>query len=396
MNNTDFFPVRPSDRIVQIDILRGFALLGILLVNVFGYHASFYHFGEFYASTENPFSLACYHWMVNLGSDKFIFLFSILFGYGFWMLEEKFKDKGFAGFYFRRMASLTLIGFFHILLFWAGDILLLYGLLGLVLLALRKLPTKVMVLLVVFFYFFTAEYLAVRNYLPWLPDPMSAATSLSMDDVRRVYAQGSFWEILLMRVNEFIVFRNINLLYYAPKIFSLFILGYVSGRKNMLHKINQDGRAFFFLMLSFVVAGLIMVFRLESLLTFFSKPESGFYTSVYIFLYETGNAFLGLSYLLMILLITQTKAGMQVLAPFKYAGRMALTNYLMQSVIFTTIFYGYGFGLFAQLRPPQFLLLGLIVFAVEMAWSKILLTRFRYGPMEYVWRKMTYGKWFHK
>ncbi len=394
MNSINLLPIKPTERIERIDILRGFALLGILLVNVFGYHASFYHFGEFYSGLENSTDVAYFHWMVNLGSDKFIFLFSILFGFGFWMLQNKFhgNDRGFTMFYSRRMFALGLFGVLHIVLLWAGDILLVYSILGLLLLAIRKLPTKTLLVIAVLSYFFSAWFIALRSFIPALPDPLSTLTTLSMDQIIQIYGQGNFIDIMLTRINEYLVFRNINLLYYAPKVFSLFIVGYIAGRTNMLGKIKQKSLSYFFVTISFFIAGLILIFKLEAFLNFFSHPESDFYTSWYIFIYESGNGFLGLGYLLLILLISQTKFGLKILDPFKYAGRMALTNYLMQSLIFTTIFYAYGFGLFAQVRPWQFLLWGLLVFIIQVIFSKIWLTWFRFGSLEYVWRRMTYGR----
>lgn len=396
MKNVKLAPVQPAERIERIDILRGFALLGILMVNVFGYHASFYHFSAFYGGLENTLDSAIYHWMMNLGADKFIFLFSFLFGYSFWMLQGKFPedDKGFTVFYFRRMLALGLIGLLHIILLWAGDILFIYSLLGLVLLLFSKFKNSTLISLAVIFYFFTAGLLALRVWFPYLPDPVTTLTALSMEDVAKGYTNGSFLDILWLRVNEYIIFRNINLLYYAPKILSLFIIGYVSGRLNILQIISQKQKKFSVITFVFLLIGLILTFKLEPVLLIFSNPDSPFYMSVYIFIYESGNVFLGSGYLMLIILGANTNWGLLLLDPFKYAGRMALTNYLMQSLIFTTIFYGYGFGFFAQVRPWQFLLWGLLVFIIQVIFSKIWLTWFRFGPLEYIWRRLTYGRSF--
>jgi len=398
MKNVKLLPVQPAKRIERIDILRGFALLGILMVNVFGYHASFYHFSAFYGGLENALDATIYQWMMNLGADKFIFLFSFLFGYSFWMLQGKFpdNDKSFSGFYFRRMLALGLIGLLHILLLWAGDILFMYCLLGLVLLLFRKFKNSSLISLAVISYFFTALLLALRVWFPYLPDPVTTLTALSMKDVAEVYTNGNFFDILLLRINEYIIFRNINLLYYAPKILSLFIIGYVSGRLNILQIISQRQKMFSAITFVFLLIGLLLTFKLEPVLLFFSHPDSPFYMSVYIFIYESGNVFLGSGYLMVILLATNTKWGLLLLDSFKYAGRMALTNYVMQSLIFTTIFYGYGLGLFAQMRPWQFMLWGLLVFILQVIFSKIWLTWFSFGPLEFVWRRMTYGRKLQK
>ena len=398
MKTINLLPVKPAERIEQIDILRGFALLGILMVNVFGYHASFYHFSAFYGGLENAVDATFYKWMMALAADKFIFLFSFLFGYAFWMLQGKFPgdDKGFSHFYVRRMLSLGLIGLLHIIFLWAGDILFMYSLLGLVLLLIRKFKNTTLLSLALISYFFTAGLLALRVWFPYLPDPVTTLTNLSMKDVTEVYANGNFFDIMLMRINEYIIFRNINLLYYVPKIFSLFILGFLSGRMYFMNEIKQRLGFFTSITVVFLIAGLLLTFKLETILMLFSHPDSAFYMSIYIFIYESGNFFLGFGYLLLILLWSHKMWGLKILDPLKYAGRMALTNYLMQSLIFTTIFYAYGFGLFAQVRPWQFLLWGLLVFIIQVIISKIWLTWFRFGPLEYIWRRMTYGRRLQK
>jgi uncharacterized protein len=387
-------PINPANRLDQIDILRGVALFGILMVNVFGYHASFYHFGEFYRGLEDPFQKSVFNWMVNLGSDKFIFMFSTLFGFGMWMLGEKFsrQEARFKAFFLRRMLWLCGFGLLHILLFWAGDILLIYGILGLVLFSIRKLRLRVLFSLSVFFYFFTAFYLVIRIYLPGLPDPMSTLTNLTMDEIKEVYSTGSFIETMKWRINEYIVFRNINLLYYMPKVLALFILGYLAGKTGMLGKININLTQSLMLILLFLIMGLVFIFRLENILYFFTTPDSDAVMPVYIAIYEIGNLFMGLGYILMVLVVAKTKWGNTMLGILKYAGRMPLTNYLLQSLIFTTIFYGYGFGYFGKIDPSEFLIWALIVFVIQIIISKLWLMRFRFGPLEFLWRRLSYGK----
>ncbi len=391
-------PTRPASRIHQIDILRGVALFGILIVNVFGYHASFYHFGEFYQGLEDPLQRTIFTWMVNLGSDKFIFMFSMLFGFGLWMLENKFahQQSKFKAFFIRRMLWLCGFGMLHILLLWAGDILLIYGILGLVLFFIRKLKPKALITLSIFFYFFTAFYLTVRIYLPGLPDPMSTLTSLSMDEIMEIYSTGSIFEITRCRINEFVVFRNINLLYYMPKVLALFIFGYVAGKQRVLEIINKSRIRSMLLTLVFLTTGLVFILRLENILYFFTKPVTNAVMPVYIGIYELGNLFMGLGYLLTILVIANSRVGENMLGILKYAGRMPLTNYLLQSLIFTTIFYGYGFGLFGSIAPSNFLIWALIVFVIQVIISKVWLKRFRFGPLELLWRKLSYGSRFGK
>lgn len=392
-NETSFLPTRPAQRIRQIDILRGFALMGILLVNVFGYHASFYNFSEFYQGLQGPTQIALYQWMITLGSDKFIFLFSMLFGYSFWMLSAKFNEAHkFTTFYTRRMLALSLIGIFHIVFFWAGDVLFMYGILGLLLLMSKNLNTKTLWALALFSYFFPILFLLLRAYLPFLPDPISSTSSIKMNEVIRIFSTGNYINILFFRLNEFITFRNINLLYYAPKVFALFIAGYLAGKGRWLGIINRHLAKFQIVGFASLLVGFIILMKLDVFLFLISSSESRFFLAIYIAIYETGNAFVGFAYLLIILTFSKSKIGHKLLSPFQYVGRMALTNYLLQSLIFTTLFYGYGFGLFGKSNPSDFLLWAIVVFTLQVILSKIWLSKFRFGPMEYLWRRMTYGK----
>ncbi len=395
MTTTTFRPALPAERIEQIDILRGFALFGILMVNVFGYHASFYDFGGFYQAISDPVQSKVFQWVIGLGADKFIFMFSMLFGFGFWLLYEKFypNENRFSAFYTRRMLALMLFGALHILLLWAGDILLMYGILGVILLGIRKLPSWLLKVLMVVFYYFIAIYLMAMNVIPGLPNPLSSTSNIPLSDVKAVYANAGYFDILIFRLNEFVTFRNINLFYYAPKVMALFIGGYLAGRYNLVAKLKRNGGKFLIIALLLLSIGLFFTFQLDQLGPQLLSHESPWYGSFYMAAYETGNIFMGLSYILLVFLFATTGWGEMILHPLKYAGRMSLTNYLFQSLVFTTIFYGYGFGKFGHTPPSTFLAWAIILFIIQIVYSRIWLYYYRYGPMELLWRKMSYLRW---
>ena len=387
-----FTPTLPVARILQIDILRGFALLGILMVNVFGYHASFYNFGGFYSQLSDPAQKEVFRWVIGLGADKFIFLFSLLFGFGFYLLYSKPHESEavFSAFYSRRMAALALIGILHIVFFWAGDILLMYALLGFVLLGIRKWPTTALVLLSLFLYYFIGIYLLIKNVVPALPDPLSSTSNLSLENIVDVYSHGNYQEIMKLRLNEFVTFRNINLFYYAPKVMALFIAGYLFGKKQVVQKVFDLQKIFWIVALLFLATGLLFFFYGETWTAATMNPESAAFMSFSMAVYETGNVFLGLSYFLLVLLISSTRFGLKILYPLGFAGKMSLTNYLLQSVVFTTLFYGYGFGFFGHTNPSDFVIWAVILFVIQVIASKIWLSYHRYGPVEWLWRKLSY------
>lgn len=390
----NFKPTLPADRIEQVDILRGVALFGILLVNVFGYQASFYDFGGFYSQLTDPFEKEVYRWVIGLGADKFIFLFSMLFGLGFYMLMAKSwsASNSFSAFYTRRMAALAMFGALHILFLWAGDILLMYSILGLILLSIRKWNSKVLIVMMFFFYYFISIFLLLKNAFPFLPDPLSSTSNLGQDQILETYSQGNYFDVMRLRINEYITFRNINIFYYAPKVMALFIAGYLTGKGNLIGYVRKSGWAVWLVALIFLTTGLLFFFNLDDWTGKIVNPESSVFFGFYMFAYETGNIFLGLSYFMMIIMVAGTIPGRFLLVHLSFVGRMSLTNYLLQSLVFTTIFYGYGLGCFGTTDPSTFVLWAVILFIVQVIASKIWLFYHRYGPVEWLWRRISYGK----
>lgn len=387
-----FRPTDPNERITQIDILRGFALFGVLLVNAFGYNASFFDFSGFYHTFTDPLNSKIFEWLVGFAADKFIFIFSFLFGVGFGIMYLKYRadEKHFFWLYFRRMLALMVFGLLHILFFWAGDILFSYALMGFLLLFVRKWPSGRLLFLSIFFYFFPILYLALENVFPFLPDALSSVTNLKMPEVIAVYSGGSYAEIFKLRLHEYAAFRNINLIYYAPKVLSLFLLGYLFYKYNFLGRINRNRSKYALVAVLLLLSGVILTLYSDNVVNVLIAQENPYSLTVYMGVYEVTNILLGLSYILVILLLSQASFFRRLLDPLKYIGRTALTNYLMQSVIFTTLMYGYGFGRFGSYTPWQLLIWTFGVFTLQVLISGLWLKKYRFGPLEWLWRKFTY------
>jgi len=387
-----FRPTAPNERITQIDILRGFALFGVLLVNVFGYNASFFDFSGFYHTFTDPLNSKIFEWLVGFAADKFIFIFSFLFGAGFGIMYLKYRadEKHFFWLYFRRMIALMVFGILHILFFWAGDILFSYALMGLLLLFVRKWPSGLLLFLSIFFYFLPILYLALENVFPFMPDALSSVTNLKMPEVIAIYSEGAYAEIFKLRLHEYYAFRNINLIYYAPKVLSLFIFGYLFYKHRYFDKINKEQMKYTILAVVFLLAGIVLTLFTDKVVNVLIAQKSPYSLTVYMSVYEVTNILLGLSYMLIILLLSQASFFGRLLDPLKYIGRTALTNYLMQSVIFTTVMYGFGFGKFASYEPWQLLIWVMAVFTLQVLLSRIWLKYYRFGPLEWLWRKFTY------
>jgi uncharacterized protein len=386
----------PNSRIVQIDVLRGFALFGVLLVNVFGFNSSFFDFGGFYGLFTDSVNSGVFHFMINYAADKFIALFSFLFGIGFSIMYLKYQsnEKQFFNLYLRRLLVLMVIGIIHIVFFWAGDILFIYSIVGIILLLSRKLPSGLLLAISIIIFCFPVIYIALGVVFPFLPNALSAASNISIPEVVEIYSKGSVSEVFMLRLNEYYAFRNLNIFYYTPKIFSLFVMGYLFYKHKFLEKINLlKGKYFILGIILFVIGMLLNTYTVEIVGSITGGEANIYNETLYTAVFEIASIFLSGSYLFVILVLSQVAFFKIILKPLKYAGRMSLTNYLVASVFFSLLMYSYGFGKFGSFEPWQLVLFAVVFFAVQILISQMILKHFKYGPMEWVWRKLTYLNW---
>lgn len=350
-------PVGAEERYRILDMLRGLALFGVLIVNlVDGFRISL--FAKILGL--NPES--GWNGALNSGIDAFVefkamALFSILFGVGTAIQAER---KGRPGvFLARRFCVLFAIGLMHVVFIWNGDILMLYAVCGLILIPFLRFGNTV--LLVSAFVWFVLPYL-VSLPIPW---PSHDAMRLQAEAATRVYSTGGFAEILVFRCREFWTFILPLLLSSLPKTVGSMLLGVAAWRAGLFTSPSLHRR---FLLCLFVVG---MVFGFASvLLTDFGL-----------------SVLLGTAYGAGVLLwVTPRRTGIACL------GQMALTNYLMQSIVLSFVFYGFGLGLFGKLSTSEALALGIVSYVAQIWLSVYWLRRFSFGPVEWLWRCLSYGR----
>ena len=382
-------PVGVNERISSIDILRGFALLGIVLVNVLGFNASFFNFSGFYNNLPNHFQQEFYTIYISLTADKFIFLFGFLFGYGIYLQYNKFENKGenFIDFFSKRMFILSLFGILHILFLWAGDILLLYSFAGIVILVFHKLSTKWQVLLSVFFYFFIGIWLYIGVWIS-LPDAMSSTSTDYLEKAKIIFANGNYFDCLFLRLQEYFSFRNINAFYYLPKVIGITIFGFIASKHNLHKDVEKHTKSWIIILIIIASIGAASYFGFDKIINF----KSPYANAMYMIGYEFTNLFVACSYLLSIMIIASNSFFAKLLKPIALMGRMSLTNYIMQSFILSIVFYGWGFGLFGQTDVTSIVLLGICVYMLQLFINIIWFKYNNQGPLEKLWRKYSYNK----
>lgn len=401
-------PTPRAERLDVVDSLRGFALLGILLVNMGIFSQSAQQL-VLPLPTGTPWYDVAAAWLVRfLAESKFYSLFSFLFGLGLVLLMDRIEGRGgrFVPLYLRRLTALLAIGLVHALLIWNGDILVLYALLGAVLLLFRRARPRTLLiwavallLIMPLFNTVVAGLIALGRSLPQGAAQIDAA----MADVvvryraeaqlaRQIYANGSYAEITAQRVREYLSFMAIGDAMMIPNVLAMFLIGVYFGRRRLFHDVAAN-RPFFQRLLAWGLGlGLVGNFVYASFSLWLSRAEiSGQLLLTQLGLSLGAPAFCLAYASALSLLATRPgwSAHLKVLAP---VGQIALTNYLLQSLICTFIFYGYGLGLFGLMGTALGVVLTLSIYGLQIPFSHWWLRRFRFGPAEWLWRSLTYGQ----
>ena len=356
-------PLAGADRLAAIDILRGIALFGVMAINlVFEFRVSICL--EFLSPdrTAAPLDLTVGR-VLNLAIQlKAFALFSLLFGVGLAIQFDRLPANRRAVLLLRRLVVLLAIGLVHLTLIWNGDILTEYALAGLVVLPFLFGPRW---LVGVSSLAFLSLYLS--GYLLWLVPPFDKFwIAQHVIEATRVYGTGGLSEILPFQLAEIAAIAPLHL-WIFPRTLALFLLGAFVWRTGVLLQASEH--------LSLIVgAGLVAL-----VLTI----DAGEWLA---------TVTLALAYACFIIAAASTPLGARLLGWAAPLGRMAFTNYLTQSLIFGWVFYGYGLGLFGKLGATTALAFGLAVYAAQVTISRWWLARFNFGPVEWLWRSLMYGR----
>jgi uncharacterized protein len=404
---TQFLPVQPNQRHEILDLLRGFALLGILMVNMPLMNAPFATELSSYALWTDPVNTFVHGFIRFFFTGKFYTLFSMLFGIGFYFFLKKAEASGDSAIptFRRRLGWLLAIGILHVVLLWYGDILVFYALFGFLLILFRKKSNKSIVIwasvillipitLAILFTLMFQLALSMPESAPSVQaslDASDASMRQFIQDALVIYPTGSFREIVMIRLKEY---ANIlgGILFFFPNVLAMFLVGVLLARKRVFE--NLDEHAGFFrklLLFSLPVA------LLGNLLYIYAAANGSMmvFNRFMIFMMigqNIGGPALTLVYISIIVFIFRKGYLKKITSAIAGTGRMALTNYLMQSVIATTLFFSYGFGLYGKINLWQGILLTLAIYVTEIIWSNYWLRYYQYGPMEWLWRTLTYRK----
>ncbi len=393
-------PVAAGERVAMIDALRGFALFGILLANLMGFVVGpapesmrLVHFG---ASLSGPVEFGL-EWLVV---GKFYSLFSLLFGIGFAIQLERLEARGEGvARYVRRLLVLFGFGVAHMLLLWLGDILALYALVGFALLLFRRASDRTLLIFAVLLWVAPILWRAAMSYAGFAPQqPLVDAAIWTFGQFGVDVSQGPLpvWTspdyLVHLRAHPGeILFRYHDLVEQLrpAKVLAMFLLGLWVGRRRIFVEPGAHAPLLRNVMLGGFLLGLpLAAARAWLVAESGNAPAERLLQEV---AYCIGTPVLALAYAAAFALLWTRSSGGR-LALFAPAGRMALTNYLGQTFIMCLLFFGWGFAFMGRLHLGFLPLVAIAIFALQVAYSRWWLGRYRFGPLEWLWRTLTYGK----
>lgn len=378
-----------NERLELIDALRGFALAGVLLMNL----GAFTLIDDLDPQGRAALMTASFdRWAAKLlellVNGKAITVFSLLFGIGFAMQIERARacGTGGIGLFTRRMLVLFGLGLLHAYLIWWGDILHIYALLGLLLLLFRHLSDRGLLL----------SGLLVALLLPAVMQPWMDAAQVGSPDLYEMRSRSleafmsPSYGVALRHNVDFLDWSRLGMWGVLPAVLGRFLLGYWAGRKRLLREPAMHKGTLQHVFLWSAAVGLVATAytSFDHLLhVAFADPFSKAFLNVAI---NAGTLALGVAYITSFSLLFLLPAWRTRLRIFGPVGRMALTNYLLQSIVCVLVFYGFGLGVGPRFGYAGLLVAWATVFSGQILASHWWLGRYHFGPLEWVWRSLTY------
>lgn len=415
-------PVTGADRIGSLDILRGVSILGILVMNIYAFAMPF-------PAYANPLLMGGTD-MLNLGTwffthifvdQKFLSIFAMLFGAGIVLMTGRAEAGGakVGRIYYRRQFIMMMLGAIHAYFLWFGDILFMYAAVGMLAYLFRKLTSRQLLIVGCMLLPVTlllgqgmgsqmeksATQVAEITELQQAGETLTTEQEKLLEDWEEMRAfmapdaevvqkdvdihQGSYVDITVHRVPVALMMQVFGLLFFGIwRVTALMFFGMALMKTGVL---SAERSADFYRKIMLICYGIGLP------LTAYSAIDLSAHGFDHLYAMQNGSLanyfgsiIVGLGHIGVVMLLIKTGFVQRLLERFAAVGRMALTNYLMHSVILTTVFYGYGLGLYGEI--PRFWQMGFVVavIALQLGLSPWWLAHYRFGPVEWLWRSLTY------
>lgn len=395
---TDLAPVQEQSRIKSLDVVRGLALLGILAVNAAFFAAPF-------QATQNPLlapiaidQSTLWSWFVMhvFFEFKMITLFSMLFGASIYLVGGERSDKDRGKVLHRRLAWMVLFGLIHGALIWYGDILLTYALTGLLVMCARSWRAGTLFIVgAILIVLSTAVFSGMGAAMQYAPPESLQEMREQMwappaEEIERMIAayQGDVVSATGANIDKWLMFLG-----YLPILIirtagvmmvgmALFKTGFFSGKSPY----------WVYALMALIGAAALAAVAWQAWINWTLRFDFVHMMGAGNFANSALSPFISLLYASLLIMLVKAGALRFLTEPLAAAGRMAFTNYIAQSLIMTTIFYGgRGFGLWGEVDRPTLWAIVLAIWALQLIWSPLWLSRFKMGPLEWLWRRLSYA-----
>lgn len=394
-------PIEPKQRLEILDVLRGFAMLGIIFNNMLFFSAYvFAPYGALKKMVDFQLSESIYRFLNVVITAKFYTLFSILFAVGFYIQFNARKEDaaGFMKTYRRRILILFVMGTVHGLI-WSGDILFTYALIAFIMILFRNVRPANLIRWALFF--LLLPLLIDLALLPFFGNTgavgaVNAAATAHMnfpdmapEMVIHTFQYGTIGEIFDLNVHN-LVWKHLSYIPSGgyPKFLGIFLLGYYLAATGFFTKKTKST----WLVVASFFIGFAATVSAEMLGGSSYQFPPSLPNILYKFLFLTGQIAVCFFYMTSIFKILQTSMGKRIFKPLIAVGRMALSNYLFQTIVMITVFYNFGFNLVGRIGLLPTAGIAILVLAMEIVFSNVWLRHFRFGPFEWLWRCLTYKK----
>jgi uncharacterized protein len=375
------------NRLQYLDLLRGFAIFGILVSNlpmfaepIFGVNTNH--------TLISPIIQSIIYFFIT---GKFFVIFSFVFGYGFTIFINSTEKKGLPikPFFYRRLLGLLIIGIFHASLFFNGDILVSYAFLGFFLFQFKDFNESKIYKIAISFWFLSFLFYGVIGLLIIFgaKDDPKLAFDLTQKSLNGYL--GNFQEAVTQRITEFFFTFPFIILFNWSSAFYMFMIGLWMGRLNLLSNPKQffdrfNGYWLYIFLIGCFSNGLFVwgnIIKINYFTSFISNSSLAI-----------GGISFALVYSYILFLISQSEN--MILSKIRFiisqAGKMSLTNYLLHSILLSWIFNGWGLGAFGKYPPEIYMILVFFIYGFNLIFSSIWLKFFDLGPFEIILRKITY------
>ena len=396
-------PVQASERIQTLDIVRGFALLGILIMNMPGFSTSFFAEADGSHLWSGAVDQRAEQIRNMLFSGKFNSMFSLLFGIGFTIQLGRMldRDPGHGAVqYVRRLLVLMAFALVHCLVLWTGDVLHIYVVLGFGLLLIRGISNRAVVALIVALICYPAIAGTLRILL-MSPErvAMMVKTAQAWEASNNLaYGHGTFFDAAREHTREMThTYTDPWTLWWFlgfwVQMATTMLIGFLIGRNRWVYRIPELMPVVRRLQWASLALGVVCSLTFGIVSQYTRVPGPSPLKILVAMTYVLSRLGMMSFYVLTITRLAQLPAWQRRFQPIAMTGRMPLTNYLMQTLIGTALFYGWGFGLWGKVGPAwQLLMAFAIYFVIQVPISTVWFRHFEYGPLEYLWRIGTYGR----